>query len=44
MWARLSTHIGCACAQEAEKDGGGANFPRLYGRMRAKSFPLTHGP
>lgn len=43
MWARLSTHIGCACAQEAEKDGGG-NFPRLYGRMRAKSFPLTHGP
>lgn len=22
MWARLSTHIGCACAQEAEKDGG----------------------
>lgn len=26
MWARLSTHIGCACAQEAEKDGGGEIF------------------
>ena len=27
MWARLSTHIGCACAQEAEKDGGKFSSP-----------------